>query len=88
MNDAQALLQAAYDQTQSQVAAADAQAAPLIAEGKRINEQLQPLLARQRELSAQLKDLRGPDYAQRKKLLGTLAHTLGGKRLVAEAKAE
>lgn len=86
MTDAKALLQAAYDQTQAQIAEADAAAAPLIAEGKRINEQLQPLLARQRELSAELKALRGPDYAERKKLLGALAHTLGGKRLAAETK--
>lgn len=82
--DSKEQLKAAYANLKAEVEAMDAAAAPIIAEGKALQAQIEPLMAKQREISAKVKALRTVDYAEKKKLLGSLAAAMGGKALKAE----
>ena len=77
-------LKALYAKLAAEIADIDAKAEPLIAEGKRINAQIGPLQGRLRELSRELRQYRDDDYRAKKRLLGQLAVSLGGKVLKAE----
>lgn len=77
-------LRKSYEALAAEIAAEDAAIAPIIAEGKKLNAQLQPLLAKQREIGAKARAARSPDYAAKKKALGALAVALGGKSIKAE----
>lgn len=73
-----------YNALKAEIDSIDAKAAPLIAKGKEINQQVQFHQAALRTVSNELEQYRGDDYAAKKKLLGQLAVALGGKKLVAE----
>lgn len=77
-------LKETYVALEAELSALDAKAAPLIARGKELNAQIQPLLAEQRELSKKLREIRTEDYVAKKKLLGQMAVSLGGKSIKAE----
>ena len=80
-------LKKTYDALAAEIAAEDAAVAPLVAEGKALQAQLQPLLAKQRELGLKVKAARSAEYAAKRKALGALAVALGGKSIKAEGNA-
>lgn len=80
-------LKSIYQNIEAEIAAVDAEAAPLIARGKELNAQIEKLRAEQRELADKLARLKDADYVAKRKLLGSVAVAMGGRHMTAESSA-